>query len=84
MGLYDRVKFEADCPGCGAHIKEWQTKDGDPCMQAVDPKDIWNWYALCRCGRFIEYGWERDLARPPTMTCHESRFAAIKEKDGNV
>lgn len=29
MGLFDYVRYEADCPHCGKRLTEFQTKDGD-------------------------------------------------------
>ena len=69
MGVFDYVRYEADCPHCGKRLTEFQTKDGDPWLNTVEPKEVWEWYALCdECGAFVTFAWERTFDKPPRMT----------------
>ena len=86
MGVFDYVRYEADCPHCGKRLTEFQTKDGDPYMNTVEPKDVWEWYALCACGAFVTFAWERAFDKPPRMTfdppndkAHSCRVSEAKE-----
>ena len=60
MGMFDYVKYEADCFLCGQPIKEWQTKsakDGEDLMRQLEVKDVAeNFYDICpHCGAWNEY-----------------------------
>lgn len=37
MGLFDTLLIPIPCPKCGRIIREWQTKDLDPCMDEYRP-----------------------------------------------
>ena len=55
MGMYDYVDFECECPGCGATVEGFQSKDG-PCEMAyIEPAQLRHWYTWCdQCGLWID------------------------------
>lgn len=71
MGVFDYVTYSCDCPSCGAPIKEFQTKDGDPYLNTVEPWTVREFHAFCdgckACLRFdavpVEVRWEAKWSR---------------------
>ena len=60
MGFYDVVKYEMECPNCGAQLgselASFQTKEGDCNLNTLDWKKVCNFYTLCGvCGTRIEF-----------------------------
>lgn len=56
MGMFDYVKYEDNCPLCGTPIEEFQTKDGDPFMNVVNPEDVRHFYGQCeKCDKWFDY-----------------------------
>jgi hypothetical protein len=67
MGVFDYVRYEANCPHCGKRLTEFQTKDGDPYMNTVEPKDVWGWLKRIRPA-FVNIGADskgHQLPEPP-------------------
>jgi hypothetical protein len=61
MGLFNYVNVKMDCPGCGDGPLGFQTKDGDPVMDTVDPDALAFFGAICKkCGLWT--GFARELA----------------------
>ena len=47
MGMFDYVKYEAECPECGTPLTGWQSKDG-PCELAeLEPWQVKQFYTEC-------------------------------------
>jgi len=64
--MFDCVTgVEVDCPLCGSKVDSFQSKDGLCLLEPVDPLDLYNFYALCKCGAWIEFN--RPLP-PPVRT----------------
>ena len=57
MGMYDNVKYTANCLNCGIELSDWQSKDG-PCeLATLSPGSVRNFYTTChRCDFWNEYG----------------------------
>lgn len=59
--MFDYIKFETDCPECGAKLKNFQSKDG-PCMlETLDYWEVDNFYDYCdKCGARVYYNLKED------------------------
>jgi len=55
MGMFDNVRFEMDCPKCGAKLSDFQTTEGQCIMGTLDFWEVRNFYTLCKCGTWIEF-----------------------------
>src|SRR5947209_9516122 len=56
MGLFDYVNFECDCPGCGAKLKGFQTKDRACVLDTLMPWEVDCFYTSCdNCGLWVEF-----------------------------
>lgn len=56
MGMFDWVDFEMDCPLCGTHMEEFQTKDLDNTLSFVKISKVNSFYDVCpRCGLWITF-----------------------------
>ena len=55
MGMYDRVRYEMDCPGCGAKLSDFQSQDRASVMDTLDFWEVRNFYTLCKCGTWVEF-----------------------------
>lgn len=56
MGMFDYVKYEANCRKCGELLKEFQSKDGDCMMETLEPKDVQRFYTNCdACDTWNEF-----------------------------
>lgn len=56
MGMFDYVNYECVCPICHHKVDEFQTKDGTPALQTVNPEDVDYFYNTCPfCGVWIEF-----------------------------
>jgi hypothetical protein len=72
MGMFDYVEYSMSCPECDRTIAEFQTKDRPlPMMDTLDPLDLLNFYALCRCGAWIEF--VRSMPRAKSFDDFEMR-----------
>jgi len=55
MGMYDLVRFEIECPGCGEIVSSFQSQDGECILNWVNPSDVDNFYTDCwNCGDWLE------------------------------
>lgn len=54
--MFDDIKFEIDCPKCGARVTGFQSKDG-PCVLAeLEFWEVDNFYSHCpKCETWIEF-----------------------------
>lgn len=48
MGMFDYVRYKAECPECGYIVSDWQTKDTDCTMATVEPWQVKHFYTECR------------------------------------
>lgn len=56
MGMFDYVKYECDCPRCGATVDGFQSKSGDCRLATVPPTSVDYFYSICgECGLFLDY-----------------------------
>ena len=56
MGMFDYVHYPSKCPWCGAHVFEFQTKDGDCALDILDAGMVRTFYTDCpECHKWIEY-----------------------------
>lgn len=56
MGMFDRIKFEIDCPECGHKVNSFQSKDGACQLYDLDFWEVDNFYALCEnCKAWIAF-----------------------------
>ena len=56
MGMYDDIKYEMDCPGCGTKLDSFQSKDGICCLATLEFWEVNNFYACCdKCGAWVEF-----------------------------
>ena len=55
MAMFDWVDgFRVDCPECGDAVTQWQTKDHDNLMEAVDYKTVFRMTSQCDgCGTWL-------------------------------
>ena len=70
MGMFDYVNFNVACPECGANVGNFQSKDRECSMDTISPCEVFNFYAPCECGAWIEY------TRPIT---HNNKTMSEKE-----
>lgn len=47
MGMFDYIKYKADCEVCGAELKDFQSKDGPCDLKELKPKHVDYFYAYC-------------------------------------
>lgn len=40
MGMFDDIRYEMDCPMCGANLRGFQSKDGDCALQKLTPAEL--------------------------------------------
>ena len=88
MGIFDWVNVNLPCPHCGKDLYSFQTKDGNPYSNCVDPDQISNFYTECdHCKKWVEY--HRDFESKPRETpfgLHEIKelgFKLLSEEDAN-
>ncbi len=56
MGMFDYIEFEMPCPGCGAKINSFQSKDGECLLNTLKPIDVNHFYDSCdKCGGWVEF-----------------------------
>jgi len=56
MGMYDKIKYEMDCPTCGVRVTGFQSKDKDCKLATLEFWEVDNFYALCpKCSTWIEF-----------------------------
>lgn len=51
MGMFDYVRYEADCRKCGKPLNDFQSKsahDQECLMRILEPKDVGDFYTNCR------------------------------------
>lgn len=55
MGMFDYVNFRMECPGCGALVDGFQTKDRERVLETVEPDEVSTFYSSCSaCSRWVE------------------------------
>lgn len=65
MGMYDDIKYEMDCPKCGAKVTGFQSKDGPCCFATLEFWEVDNFYSHCgECGTWIEFTLKVEVPRP--------------------
>ena len=58
MGMFDWVNHKTKCPGCGAVVDGFQTKDTGCTLDMVEITDprVTCFYSSCKeCGKWLEY-----------------------------
>lgn len=56
MGMFDYVKYEADCFSCGEPLKDFQSKDHKCLLKTVSPKKVKRFYTSCdNCKAWNEF-----------------------------
>ena len=56
MGMFDYVKYEANCRKCGHPLADFQSKDGDCVMDTLDPGQVRHFYTSCdKCGTWHNF-----------------------------
>lgn len=65
MGMFDYIKYEANCRRCGEPLKEFQSKSGDSALQEITPAELYKQSPL-RAVTFYDYcehcGWYNEFA----------------------
>ena len=63
--MYDEIKYEMDCPKCGAKITGFQSKDGLCILATLEFWEVDNFYSPCpSCNAWIEFN--RKTSRQPS------------------
>ena len=76
MGLYDHVDYECKCPTCNKLLTDWQTKDGNSCLNTVDFLGIRRFYALCdTCKTWVEF-----IRKPATSIADFDMVIKMKDE----
>ncbi len=47
MGMFDYVKYEANCQNCGSSLNDFQTKEGVCELETLEPCQVDNFYTSC-------------------------------------
>lgn len=69
MGMYDNVKYAADCPNCSAKLHDFQSKDGDCTLGFLDPVEVDNFYTICdECDEWVDFSVQVAVTRPDENT----------------
>jgi len=59
MGMFDYVKYKANCRKCGEPLSDFQSTsalDGEDLMRMLKPKDVGNFYTNCdKCDTWNEF-----------------------------
>lgn len=56
MGMFDYVKYEANCKSCGKPLSNFQSKDGECMLSTLEPKDVKRFYTSCyNCKTWNEF-----------------------------
>lgn len=65
MGMFDWVRMPGlRCYNCDREMPEkgWQSKSGECLLDELEPKDVKDFYAICKeCGTWNEYETEREI-----------------------
>lgn len=63
MGMFDYVKYDAECSGCGKAITMFQSKDADCRLDVLAPEDVERFYDYCSCGVWNEFRVVKTMTR---------------------
>jgi len=47
MGMFDYVRYEAECKECGEPLKDFQSKDHECLLNVLEPSQVDNFYTSC-------------------------------------
>lgn len=68
MGVFNSVRYEAPCPGCGTVQTQWQSKEGNCCFDTVEPWEVSRFYCVCnKCGKFINAAVDAEVEKVVTV-----------------
>lgn len=76
MGMFDVINdFSMDCPICGNHLTDFQTKDNEPLMNRVDKDSVNEFYTMCDdCSVWVQFerGYNKHHMVKPDMSIYEN------------
>ena len=56
MGMFDYIRYDADCKECGAPLGDFQSKDHDCLLNKLEPSQVDNFYTNCKeCGTWHNF-----------------------------
>ena len=62
MGMFDWVKFEGSCPGCGKLLTSWQSKQLHCKLELIEPWQVSSFYTLCEtCNKLVYADVDADI-----------------------
>ncbi len=66
MGMFDWIKYEMDCPKCGARVSGFQSKDEGCTLATLEFWEVDNFYDSCpKCGAWIEFNRKKHQGPSP-------------------
>ena len=66
MGMFDRIKYEMDCPKCGYKVNSFQSKDAQCLLADLDFWEVDNFYDACgNCGLWIVFNRKNPREKAP-------------------
>lgn len=74
MGMFDHIKFEANCINCGEKLTDFQSKDGPCILENLSPAQLVvlaggraNFYDYCDNCKFMNEYWANPIGRLPAI-----------------
>ena len=66
MGMFDYIKFEIQCPNCGARVNDFQSKDWHCVLTELEYWEVNNFYSYCdECDAWIEFNRKKQKKQAP-------------------
>ena len=47
MGMFDDVRYKAECIKCKKLLVNWQSKDGECILDLIEPESVNHFYGYC-------------------------------------